>query len=172
MARYSRYRRSYFKKSYPRKRWATNINNSAVGVTIATGSNSGEATSDVCSNSTQAHVPTPVIVKFGRVKIKGDVRTSLDNANNFVTGRMFVCFVPQGVNLNLDLINDHPEYIIGWTTISMDSGNTFSFSSALKRNLNSGDSIKILFRCDSFSNLQNNQTFGFSYVCQFWTTSA
>lgn len=170
MARY-RYRRSY-RKIYPRKRWATNITNSAVGVTINSGSNFGEMTSNICINSGQSIIPTPVILKFGRVKIKGDVRTALDNANNFVTGRMFVCFVPQGLTLNLDLINDHPEYIIGWTTISLDSGNTFSFSSALKRNLNSGDSIKILFRCDSFNNLQKNETFGFSYVCQFWTTSA
>lgn len=172
MARYSRYRRSYFKKSYPRKRWATNIYNSATGVTINANGNAGENTSDICVNSTQSSNPTPVIIKFGRVKIKGDVRTSLENANNFVTGRMFVCFVPQGSVLNLDFINYHPEYIIGWTTISVDSGNTFSFSSALKRNLNSGDSIKILFRLDSFATLQNNQTFGFSYVCQFWTTSA
>lgn len=170
MQRY-KYRRSY-RKIYPRKRWATNITNSAVGVTINSGSNFGEHASNIVLNSGQNQVPTPVILKFGRVKIKGDVRTSLDNANNFVTGRMFVCFVPENATFNLNLINEHPEYLIGWTTISMDSGNTFSFSSALKRNLNSGDSIQILFRCDSFNNLQKNETFGFSYVCQFWTTSA
>lgn len=172
MARYSKYRRTYAPKSYPRKRWASNIFTSNSLVSLTSGSTTAYYNTTICSNASQSSVPVPVIVKFGRCKIKGDVRTDVANNNNFVSGTMYVLFCPQGTSANMDLVQQHPEYIIGWTLISLDSGNTFSFSSALKRNLNSGDSIQLLFYVNSVNSSQSVRAFNFYYNVQFWTSTA
>ncbi len=171
MPRYYKYKTSY-KKVYPRKRWASNIFTKNTLLTLVSGSTNSSAAETLCINSNQTANPTPVIVKFGRVKVKGDVRTDLASDNNFVSGTMYVVFCPQGMSISTSLISDHPEYIIGWTQISLDSGNTFSFSSALKRNLNSGDQINLLFVINSVNSSQSARNFNFYYTVQYWTTSA
>ena len=169
MQRY-RYKKSY-RKVYPRKRWASNIFTENNIVTVLASQKTAWASTTICSNSPQTAVPTPVIVKFGRCKVKGDVRTDLDNGNNFVSGIMYLVYVPEGMPI-ADVIKLHPEYIIGWTQISLDSGNTFSFTSSLKRNLNSGDKIGIMFQVNSVNAVQAVRNFNFYYTAQFWTTSA
>ena len=127
MPRYYKYRRSY-KRIYPRKRWASNILTKNVLLTIDAGSKTTWVFTGLVSNSSQTEVPTPSLLKFGRCKIKGDIRTDVANNNNFVSGIMYIVFLPEGFNLTPDLISNHPEYIIGWTQLSLDSDNTFSFS--------------------------------------------
>ncbi len=168
MQRY-RYKKSY-KKLYPRKRWASNIFTENNIVTLLASQNTAFASTTICTNSPQTATPTPVIVKFGRCKVKGDVRTNLDNENNFVSGTMYLIYVPEGMPI-ADLVKQHPEYIIGWTTISLDSGNTFTFSSSLKRNLNSGDRIMMLFNVSATNTTQFTRAFNFYYTVQYWTTS-
>ena len=172
MPRYYKYRRSYVKKVYPRKRWASNILTMNTLLTLNNGVKSDSATETLCVNSTQSTTPTPVMIKFGRVKVKGDVRTDVDSNNNYVSGIMYVVFCPQGMVVDATLIDNHPEYIIGWTQISLDSGNTFSFSSPLKRNLNSGDRIMMLFYVNAVNTAQYVRAFNFYYTVQYWTTSA
>ena len=172
MARYYKYRRAYSKRVYPRKRWASNIETDNTLVTLASGSKGAYQSHLLCQNSSQSATPTPVIVKFGRLKVKGDVRTDVASDNNYVSGTMYVLFCPQGMSVDPTLIEQHPEYIIGWTQISLDSGNTFSFTSSLKRNLNSGDMISILFHVNSVNSTSNARNFNFYYTAQFWTTSA
>ena len=171
MPRYYKYKSNY-KKVYPRKKWASNILTMNTLVTLGSGQKSANSTETLCINSTQSTTPTPVMVKFGRVKVKGDVRTDIDSNNNYVSGIMYVVFCPQGMTVDQFLIDNHPEYIMGWTQISLDSGNTFSFSSSLKRNLNSGDKIAILFLVNSVNSVQAVRNFNFYYTVQFWTTSA
>lgn len=171
MPRYYKYKRAY-KKMYPRKRWASNIFTANTLVTLSSGSKESYQTYVLCENSAQNATPTPVLVKFGRLKVKGDIRTDLASDNNYVSGTMYVVFSPQGMTVNPSLISNHPEYIIGWTQISLDSGNTFSFTSALKRNLNSGDSISIMFQVNSVNSTSNARNFNFYYTAQYWTTSA
>ena len=171
MPRYYKYRRAY-KRVYPRKRWASNMLTRNTLVTLANAEKGASATETLCINSTQTTTPTPVMITFGRVKVKGDVRTDVDSNNNYVSGIMYVVFCPQGMTIDSFLIDNHPEYILGWTQISLDSGNTFSFSSSLKRNLNSGDKIGILFQINSVNAVQAVRNFNFYYTCQFWTTSA
>ena len=170
MQRY-RYKKSYG-KLYPRKRWASNIFSESNIVSLIGGQTSSFASTSICSNSAQTEVPTPVIVKFGRCKVKGDVRTDLQNENNYVSGTMYLIYVPEGSRLSIDLVKQHPEYIIGWTCISLDSGNTFSFSSSLKRNLNSGDKIMMFFNVNSTNSTSTVRAFNFYYTVQYWTTSA
>lgn len=170
MQRY-KYKRSY-RKIYPRKRWASNISTTNTLVTLSSGSKGAFQAETLCVNSSQNTTPTPVMLKFGRVKVKGDVRTDVASDNNYVSGTMYVVFCPQGMAVNTTLIEQHPEYILGWTQISLDSGNTFSFTSSLKRNLNSGDMIAILFHVNSVNSTQAARNFNFYYTAQFWTTSA
>ena len=161
MQRY-RYKKSYG-KLYPRKRWASNIFTENNIVTLLASQNTAFASTTICTNSPQTATPTPVIVKFGRCKVKGDVRTDLDNGNNFVSATLYLAYVPEGYPI-ADLPKLHPEYIIGWTQISLDSGNTFSFTSSLKRNLNSGDMISILFHVNSVNSTQSARNFNFYYT--------
>nr|UEE94585.1 capsid protein [Porcine associated circular DNA virus 1] len=172
MPRYYKYRRAYVKKVYPRKRWASNIFTRNTLVTLNNGEKGASETETLCVNSAPAATPTPVMIKFGRVKVKGDVRTDVNNNNNYVSGIMYVVFCPQGMAIDPTLIDNHPEYIIGWTQISLDSGNGFSFTSSLKRNLNSGDKIGIMFQINSVNAVQAVRNFNFYYTAQFWTTSA
>ena len=172
MPRYYKYRRAYAKRVYPRKRWASNILTMNTLLTLNNGVKSASEVETLCINSNQTTNPTPVMIKFGRVKVKGDVRTDVDSNNNYVSGIMYVVFVPQGMTVDGALIDNHPEYIIGWTQISLDSGNTFSFTSSLKRNLNSGDKICILFQINSVNAVQAVRNFNFYYTAQYWTTSA
>lgn len=171
MPRYSKYRRTYFNKSYPRKRWASNIVTKNTAVSILANANDAVASEVLCINSSQTTNPTPVILKFGRVKFKGDVRTDLANNNNFVSALISCVFVPQGMSTN-SILEDHPEYILGWTTVSLDSGNTFSFSTALKRNLNSGDRIVLLISLNSAVTSTNQRNFLFYYTVQYWTSTS
>lgn len=172
MARYYKYKRAYVKRLYPRKRWASNVVTKNTLVTLPSGSKSAFITEELVINSRQGTTPTPVLIKFGRVKVKGDVRTDLASDNNYVSGVMYVIYVPQSLPINDDIITDHPEYIIGWTTISLDSGNSFSFSSSLKRNLNSGDKVVLFFQVNSVNSTSNARNFNFYYTAQYWTTSA
>ena len=171
MPRYYKYRRSY-RKIYPRKRWASNIISKNVLVSLPVGEKTAWSTTLLCDNAPQVSTPTPVLLKFGRVKVKGDIRTDLANENNYVSGVMYVFYLPEGFTNGPDVIKYHPEYIIGWTQISLDSGNTFSFSSGLKRNLNSGDKILIMFTVDSTNSTQTLRAFNFYFTAQYWTTSA
>ena len=116
MVRYYKYKQSY-KKMYPRKRWASNIlsNNHVIG--IPAGSKAGFGSDVVCVNSNQAVTPTPVLLKFGRIKVKGDVRTDLSNENNFVSAVLYCVYVPQGMTTNPSILTNHPEYILGLVVI-------------------------------------------------------
>lgn len=160
---------------YPRKRWASNIASNNTTVHVAIGQSGGNNTYTVCTNSAQNATPTPVLIKFGRLKISGDIRFVDDN-NAYANSSsciLYVMFVPQGSILNSDLIQQHPEYLLGWTTISMDSASAFSLTSSLKRNLNSGDSIQLYFGVNVNGTVVNKMlSYNFFYNVQYWTTSA
>lgn len=171
MPRYYKYRRAY-KKMYPRKRWASNIKSDYLQMNLSTTSTSVDTTAVLCTNSVQTANPTPVIIKFGRLKIKGDIRYSATNVAQFTSAVLYAVFVPQGNNLSLDLISNHPEYIMGWTCISLDSGSSFSLTTALKRNLNSGDSVQILCRVNTTQTPSQEIRYNFFYTAQYWITSS
>ena len=82
MPRYYKYRRAY-KRIYPRKRWASNISAYTTAITVPVGQSGANSKVTVCENSAQAAVPTPVILKFGRLKISGDVRFTDNTYSNY-----------------------------------------------------------------------------------------
>lgn len=172
MARYPRYRRTYFKKVYPRKRWASCMKTGLLDLTIQSGHIFATAVTDLCINSADRSTPNPVIVKFGRFKMKGDLRYSASAARAVSSCMVYVLYVPEGSNVDQNFITAHPEYLLGWTCLSLESGGSFSLSSGLKRNLNSGDSIKIFFYADTLIAPQEALTFALYFHIQYWTTSA
>ena len=172
MPRYYKYRRSYVKKVYPRKRWCSNIKSATLNIVLRNTGTSAHDTYLVCANSPVGSTPNPVILKFARFKLKGDVRFSSPTAGSITSGMLYAVFVPEGNELNYDLISAHPEYVLGWTYLSMDSGNSFSITSSLKRNLNSGDKVSLYFAIDTTMSPAQDIGFGFFFTMQYWTTSA
>lgn len=170
MPRYYKYRR-YYKKVFPRKRWASNIKSDSILLTLSTSQTSSYKETLLCRNSEQIKQPTPTILKFGRLKLKGDIRFSQTNVAQFTSCMIYCVFVPEDAVLNVDLISHHPEYLLGWTAVSLDSGTTFSMTTTLKRNLNSGDSIALLWTLDTTQTPSQQISYNMFYTAQFWTTS-
>lgn len=165
-------RRRYYRRAIrvaPRKKWASCILQGSV-----TTSNFGV----ICENSIGTATPTPVIVKCGNFKVQGDVmfQTTGGGSTRPVNLNFFLIFVPEGITPSDALIGSHPEWIIGWRNVDVGlirstsenptATSNFSFTSRLKRNLNSGDKIVALLQSGD-SQLTANCVF----TCQYWTCS-
>ena len=179
MARYYKYKR-YYKPVYPRKRWASNIGNLTTRIAFSAGQTSSVGSTEICSNAAQTATPTPVLLKFGRCKIKIDLQpiTMPATGANSLSMVAYLTFVPQGVNMGesqvaYNLIKNHPEYVMAWQQVSLDSPVTMTISSKLKRNLNSGDGIYIIFVAgvNNEHPPQASIVYGVSATYQFYTTS-
>lgn len=164
-------RRYYSKRTRvirPRKKWASNLSQ-LVGAQTSNVAISppGQApnthyiiTSDLAQNKAQSGSPTPVILKCGNFKLKGDMRLYLTSnsttAAQFAGCIAYIVYVPEGVQTIATIVQMHPEWIMAWSPINVDlqyveSGTPvtqnvekFSMSSRLKRNLNSGDKVVML----------------------------
>ena len=84
MPRYYKYKR-YHKKVYPKKKWASNIKSENIDMTLSTSSTSVFRNTLLCKNAVQTDYPTPVILNFGRLKLKGDIRFSNTNVSQFTS---------------------------------------------------------------------------------------
>lgn len=178
MARY--YRRRYTRTVVraPKKKWSTNIHDIDVTTEGSTTVQGGVV--PLAVNSILGATPTPVIVKTGNFKIQGDVRVTAGAASQFTSVSLYVIYVPESypassaADLQV-LISSHPEWIMGWkflssnksTGTSSEDGDTFTFSSRLKRNLNSGDRV-ILACIATGTNINNVKIEG---KAQYWTCS-
>lgn len=166
-----RYYRSRTRVIRPKKKWATNLKQAALDGT--------SPTSVLVENSVQTSSPTPIVIKSGNFKIQGDFsihfNTSVASTPQIA---LVLFFLPQGVPLDSSttsaILSNHPEWIMGWkqldTVISTTSASanfhasSFSFSSRLKRNLNSGDRI-----CAGFTNDTPNAVPTIKFTAQYWT---
>lgn len=129
-------------------------------------------------NSTQNTTPTPIILKVGNIKLQGDVVVANTTSTLVpsVSIVVMVFYLPEGLALDGStagtVANQHPEWILAWKMV--DTGRieqngaistpSFSVSSRLKRNLNSGDKICIGFMTDS-----SNINAIIKYTAQYWT---
>lgn len=162
-------RRRYYRRSYRpalKKKWASNIIQDTVTTTNY---------KTLVINSIQTSTPTPIIVKCGNFKVQGDVMvtTSSSTPARPVPLILYLLYVPEGVTPADSLVGNHPEWVMGWTAIDTQfigsnagnySGNKFSITSRLKRNLNSGDRVvAILQSRDSSATAQC------AFTCQYWT---
>lgn len=175
----ARYRRRYYRRVYQRKRWATNIGVAQSRIMFAQGETTNMVYTTICQNSAQNANPTPVLLKVARIKLKGDLQAINVPAGTSISAVAYITFVPEGIDLGngnnaYNLIANHPEYIMGWTQISLDSTNSFTVSTRLKRNLNSGDSICLIItsKTNHEHPVQASINYGIDCTFQYWTTSA
>lgn len=134
-------------------------------------------------NSAQASTPTPVVVKAGNFKIQGDcvlrVTGGVKDTSSVI---VYIMYLPEVVVTSANpvtTINDHPEWIMGWKLIDLNSSstspgntNSFSFSSRLKRNLNSGDTIALVAVLrDATPTTAAEYSIRLNYNAQWWTCS-
>lgn len=162
----------------PRKKWASNI--TTRNFTIAPGGDTGIPYIQLVSNAVQSSAPTPVIVKAGNFKVNADFSiTTSGTADIHLIA--FIVFLPEGIasanNQQFgNLINSHPEYIMAWrqldtipsVTTSDQHLESVTFSSRLKRNLNSGDSVVFGILDQSTTQVSLIKT---QITCQYWTCS-
>lgn len=199
MPRY--YRRRYTRVVKPKKKWATNIrkvflDTQTIGVTRV------GAAIVLCANSLEtaggqghsAVVPTPTIIKTGNYKVQCDAHIGT-NSSAVIRSMMYIMYLPEGVyaastsstvseayEQNFDalslIVSRHPEWILAWRQFGSDligsstNLDKVSFSSRLKRNLNSGDQIVAVV----LANVDTDQIAGtpisrviVNGTCQFWT---
>lgn len=162
----------------PKKRWASNF--ASANLSLSTTSSQAKAATGqvLVQNSTQSSSPTPTIVKAGNFKVQGDCYiVPPQGSASLVQAVLYVMYVPQGFTLTTaadyeNLVQSHPEWIMTWKMLDMNGTTTqlssFTFSSRLKRNLNSGDSIQLVAMTEASVGIQ----FGILTKVQYWTTTA
>lgn len=153
MPRYYRRRRSVVVR--PKKKWASNMTFTSYEILPGGTGTQPVPVTNLVINSAQANTPTPTIIKAGNFKINADVTYSVSTTTPISHLVAVVVFLPEGIdplsNAALGaLLTAHPEYIIAWrqldtsyivTGSSPGNVQNVTFSSRLKRNLNSGDRI-------------------------------
>lgn len=163
----------------PKKKWASNFIGSNLALNTDATNTVSAAGNVLVQNSAQSSSPTPTIVKAGNFKVQGDCYFAVAQGNQLMQCMLYVMFVPQGIPLNVtadytNLISSHPEWIMAWKMIDMNGTsneiNSFTFSSRLKRNLNSGDSIRLIGVAEAGGT--NAVSFAVTTKVQYWTTTA
>ena len=125
-------------------------------VNITAGANGG-AWTPLVTNSTETATPTPTIVKAKHLKCIFDIYAT---AGKLINGAVYLIYVPQGYTPSVDLPVQHPEWIMAWRGIDVDTvaepGGTkqVQMSSSMSRNLNSGDAIFLLFHLTNIPGAQ------------------
>lgn len=160
----------------PKKKWASNLK-------IIDETKTGSSfTTILCTNSAQSDSPTPVILKTGNFKVRLDSQVALGSSTELWPAlNFYVVYVPEGFVFDASpqpddinaFVTRHPEWIIcsGVAGSNTATGNKFdletvSFSSRLKRNLNSGDKVLMLCTAPYGTSLSGVRVRG---LVKFWT---
>ena len=171
---YQNYRRNY-KKNYGnlnKKEWASYMKASSAGPLTVPVSGSGYLGTDLVANSTETATPTPTIIKCKHFKVSID--TYVNSAGYVVAGPLvaYLMYVPQGYTLSTSTPIDHPEWVLSWRSIDTSETtpleNTYhdvvTMTSSLSRNLNSGDTIKLILVAN---NVSATNTFQLNVIAHF-----
>lgn len=168
------YRRTRTIVRAARKKWGSNIKEFDFNTEGDARNQVGTVT--LVENSASTATPTPVILKVGNFKVQGDA-AFITSGTGRVGLSIYIMYVPEGIAPTdaaayQNMISAHPEWILAWKYISANASsggeesNSYSFSSRLKRNLNSGDKVMLI----AFAAASANLTRGvFDGVCQYWT---
>lgn len=159
-----RYTRSYRRSGYVRRRkWSpvffSQISNLSSDTTF------GTVTLAQNSVNQGGTAPIATIVKVKNFKVVVDV-VSVTTSNGSPSSTFAIMYLPQGYTADINLMTAHPEWIMAWRSIDLQTTNTVQVSSRLTRNLNSGDSI-IFFITRNFTGAA--PVFGLSLQVSFVT---
>lgn len=157
-------RRRYF-RYYPRtraakKKWASHLKQGQIAA------NNSFGYQILCENAISTNTPVPTIIKVGNVKVQGDGFCQGVTVNTSMT--LFVMYIPEGFSADSDTPREHPEWIMAWKQIDLATTNqassevnSFSVSSRLKRNLNSGDKVIV--------GVYTSAQCAINYTCMYYT---
>ena len=178
MPRY--YRRRYTRVVRPKKKWASNITPMYHTFAPLTSPQFYDSL-PLVTNSTQITTPTPTVIKTGNFKVQMDF-TYILNGGASVEISAFIMYIPEGTEPTSyssakALVEKHPEWVMGWKYASLDyaapnvqSGTeTMNFSTRLKRNLNSGDSVSLVLLATTSTGGVNITAFQYGGMAQYWT---
>lgn len=152
-----RYRRI---RTYPKQKWSINtvqLGFNAPAVNAASFSvQSASVIENPSRNTTsgQAVSTASAILKCAHIKVKGVFNAGMLAGQSALIALMYC---PEGISPNLNNTSTdglgntifylHPEWLMGWTRMDYSDAaqkNEFTLSSRLKRNLNPGDSVKLV----------------------------
>jgi len=153
------YRKSYkpYRKNYGsnKKKWSPIMRDVPFTNYVISNNTTDGGFATMVSNSSETSTPTPTILKVKHCKISVDFKFDASVLNN---GFCCVMFVPQSITPTAGLPILHPEWILAWRNIPNEVDAThhqIMLQSTMSRNLNSGDSIVLLF---SFYNSTGSPT--------------
>ena len=126
---------------------------------------------DLVVNSAESATPTPTIIKTKHFKMSVDTYVQAGSAIIIGPIVAYIMYVPQGYTLATTTPIDHPEWVLAWRTIDTSASNvnngyhnSVTMSSSLSRNLNSGDTIKVVFIA---TNVASISTYTLNALCHF-----
>lgn len=138
----------------PKVKWSPHMETVDYQVTMASGSHFVFYPHVVAANATDSHLPSVPVVQATRINFQGQLGISgITSFDWFV----YIIYVPEGMDAGLAtvdnwiaFINQHPEYImvrriVEPGDISQNASTTVSIQTRMKRNLNSGDQVVLLF---------------------------
>ena len=177
-----RYFRRSYRRVYPRKKWASNIGNSTLNMTVPANS-SYAAGAAFALNPVQSPttVSTPYTVK--RVTLSIDAVTPQSEDFRLLQQVMAaIMYVPQGYAVTYNILNEHPEWIMAikymgepsmYESPTSTGGNRnkpFQVSSRLARRLQTGDSIQLVLFATNIST-DTAANISFRFMARWWTRS-
>jgi len=145
---YQNYRKNYRKNygNFQKKKWASFMKDIATTNVSIPGNATGGAVATIVSNSSDTATPTPTVLKVKHIRVAFDFTSA---QYYFNAGFLCILFVPQGITPDAGTPILHPEWIMAWKGLELDgqtgAGKQVMISSSLSRNLNSGDSIVMLW---------------------------
>lgn len=158
-------RRVYSKRTIvvrPKKKWSSCL--SATSYTQTMGNEGIKVVEyTLVQNQTEGQVPAPVILKTGNFRIYGTTQTSVSASDLTKLYNMtaYVMYCPQGYSYqgtSMQTIYQHPEWIMARGTMRYIPGQqcSFSMSSRMKRNLNTGDKVVLVLAWTKDTTLTGN----------------
>ena len=125
----------------------------------------------LAKNSSDSSTPTPSVIKVKNFRVSVDTLLGSSSfSSSLQTFNVYVIFIPEGVTITQDTPKQHPEWLLGWKSvneITHQQRDTTVITSRLARNLNSGDSVYVLFTGSQGPNV--SQTINVNIVASYVT---
>lgn len=170
-------------KKYRRKgRWSANIKKLTTQTITAAGSSDFYASTDLCQNPVQneASVSQQYTVKNVELSFEFELNSGGSNYAGIEGIVCYIMYVPQGMTVDNNYPNYHPEYImamrfLGSPNLETPTGGTpinagrnpLRIKTRLARRLQTGDKVILFINGTNGSN--NSTTLNFNGLIRWWT---
>lgn len=164
--------KKYIKKYYYKKgKWSANIDNLDYIYTQALSGNFF-LTRDLAKNPTQNSNSISQQYTIKNVEINFEI--SSENQTDISSICLYIMYVPQGMQLNLNFVKNHPEYIMAYrflgrpiSSTTAPGRSTYKIKSRLSRRLQTGDSIVLIIT--GYNNSDSAIPIYLSGVFRWWS---